>query len=306
MTGNQNFHIYINDASGTVINMGRSALTEMIGKSRLPIESVHFLKPDAICDEIKKNGIDSNTKMIIGGGDGTIRSCAAQMMGTGQAFGILPLGTMNLMAKDLNIPTRIQNALDAYAAGTKTIDIDVGQVNDDIFLCCAGLGTIPEASKVREQHRDDEQPVLITRMTAYLLKQMDPVNRKKLTLKMNGRRKRIKTSALVVSNNQYGPQGQWNEENFKRISLQDGILGIYSVAPYSLWDKMRFLMRLGLGDWRQDKALREWRCKELTVRCKDRPVLLSLDGETEEFNSPLKFTVLPKKLKLLIPERSET
>ncbi len=300
MDNDRGFHIYINEGAGTVRRMGKAALEALISASGLDVECLYFLEPHDMLEKIRE--CDEGVPVLIGGGDGTIRSCAAYFAKKNISFGVLPLGTMNLLARDLNIPDQIDSALGAYARGVEMFEIDAGMVNDEMFLCCSGLGTMPEASEYREQYRGDSQPILIPRLTAYVLRQMDRMNRKKLTLFLDGKKQKIKTSALVISSNQYGPQGRWTEENFLRTSLQDGILGVYSAAPYTFWDKLRLLFRLRMGDWKRDKALQEWDCTDLKIESHDETVLLSLDGETQEFDMPLEFSILPKHIKILIPK----
>jgi diacylglycerol kinase family enzyme len=294
------YHIYINKHAGTVSDMGYSKLESLIERSDIGIESLHFLGAERLIEKVEQD--DGKFPILIGGGDGTIRSCAAHFVNKDKAFGILPLGTMNLLAKDLDIPVRVEDAVSAYAAGSNIYEIDVGKVNDEIFLCCASLGTMPETSEFREKHRGDSTPLLMPRLTAYILKQMDRRYHKRLLLELDQRVQKIKTAALVVSNNQYGPQGQWTEGNFKRPSLQDNILGVYSATPYSFIDKLRLLLNLGLGDWKKDEALHEWECRELRVRGTEKNTLLSLDGETQRFSMPLHFSVLHKGLKMIVPK----
>lgn len=69
---------------------------------------------------------------------------------------------------------------------------------------------------------------------------------------------------------------------------------------------LRLLLRLGLGDWKKDKALKEWKCKTLQIKSRENPVLLSLDGETKTFDLPLNVSILPKHLRILIPEDPDT
>src|SRR4051794_30612385 len=59
--------------------------------------------------------------IIVGGGDGTISAAAQRLAGTATALGILPLGTMNMLAKDLGIPLDLTAAAAALAAGTTRV-----------------------------------------------------------------------------------------------------------------------------------------------------------------------------------------
>jgi YegS/Rv2252/BmrU family lipid kinase len=83
--------------------------------------------------------------VIVAGGDGTIEDVASQLIGTRSVVGIVPIGTMNNIARSLGVPLDIDGACALIAMGT-TRHIDVGRVFSDdkpqaqYFLECAGVG----------------------------------------------------------------------------------------------------------------------------------------------------------------------
>lgn len=82
--------------------------------------------------------------IVAAGGDGTVRAVCEEAARTGVAIGILPHGTGNLLARNLNIPLNTRDALDVVFTGQdKAIDLanystDAGI--DTSFLVMAGLG----------------------------------------------------------------------------------------------------------------------------------------------------------------------
>ena len=81
------------------------------------------------------------------GGDGTISEVASGIVGTGLTLGIIPGGTMNLFARELGLPARLQGAVDVVTAGN-TRKVEVGRVAGRYFLLCAGAGI--DAAIVRD------------------------------------------------------------------------------------------------------------------------------------------------------------
>ena len=66
-----------------------------------------------LLDDIRCRRVDA---IVAGGGDGTIRSIAAVLAGTGTPLGILPLGTLNHLAKNVGVPLELEAAVAVIAA----------------------------------------------------------------------------------------------------------------------------------------------------------------------------------------------
>lgn len=64
--------------------------------------------------------------LLIGGGDGTVRSAAQWCSNTSVILGVLPLGTMNHFSKELNLPSTTEELIAAIVEKTTTtIDVAV-------------------------------------------------------------------------------------------------------------------------------------------------------------------------------------
>ena len=83
---------------------------------------------------------------IVAGGDGTVNEAVNGLVGSDTALGVLPVGTGNLWAKQLRVPTyTLANPLRLRRAALGLVDgairaIDVGEVNGHAFLCWASAG----------------------------------------------------------------------------------------------------------------------------------------------------------------------
>src|SRR6201996_7514176 len=73
------------------------------------------------------------------GGDGTVTACAEGVAATGVPLAIIPLGTGNLLARNVGLPMGLDEAL-AVALGGVQQPVDAGQVNGTLFVVMAGLG----------------------------------------------------------------------------------------------------------------------------------------------------------------------
>jgi YegS/Rv2252/BmrU family lipid kinase len=73
------------------------------------------------------------------GGDGTVTACAEGIAATGVPLAVIPLGTGNLLARNIGLPMDLDEAL-TVAVGRAQQSLDVGRVNGTMFVVMAGLG----------------------------------------------------------------------------------------------------------------------------------------------------------------------
>ncbi|HEL9682618.1 TPA: NAD(+)/NADH kinase, partial [Legionella pneumophila] len=89
--------------------------------------------------------------LLIGGGDGTVRSAAQWCSNTSVILGVLPLGTMNHFSKELNLPSTTEELIAAIVEKTTTT-IDVAEVNGHIFINNSSIGFYSRLAKNRDYY----------------------------------------------------------------------------------------------------------------------------------------------------------
>ncbi|MFD9452183.1 diacylglycerol kinase family protein [Streptomyces sp. NPDC059985] len=146
--------------------------------------------------------------VVVCGGDGTVRACADVVAGTGIPLALVPCGTGNLLARNLDLPLDPRDALEGALAGGD-FPIDVGRVSGDgltstRFTVMTGAGF--DAATVR-----DTSPALKARLgwAAYVLSGArhlgDPGMR--LSVRLDGGRVRRRRARMVVIGNVGALQG---------------------------------------------------------------------------------------------------
>jgi len=294
------FNILINRRSGTVLNMGEPAVEAAIEDSGLEVAELCLSEPDRMSENLDRF-IKSRQPLLIGGGDGTLRESAKVLAERGKPFGVLPFGTMNLLPHDLGIDT-LQQALKAYAQGVRTGAIDAGFVNGEIFLCCASIGTMPQASVFREKKRDVSKVWLFPQLFMFVLENLDRHKRDRIVLDVDGEMTRFHTPAVVVSANRFADSDKLTESNFKRQTLDGGELAAYVMTTKTRVSHMRLLMRLLFGHWLRDPDLKEMTGHRIKLWSRHKRALVSIDGEVEKLHTPLEFTLKPRHVQVLVPE----
>ncbi|MGI8819995.1 MAG: diacylglycerol/lipid kinase family protein [Chthoniobacterales bacterium] len=84
-----------------------------------------------------KEGFDT---VVAAGGDGTVNEVVNGMAGTQAALGLLPLGTMNVFATELGLPTADLARCWEIIAANQTRDVDLPSANGKRFVQLAGVG----------------------------------------------------------------------------------------------------------------------------------------------------------------------
>lgn len=100
---------------------------------------------DSGTGQAEQASIDGADLVIVCGGDGTVREVCAELAGTGIPVGIVPAGTGNLLARNLDIPLFIRAAIDIALNGQdRAIDMvkvtGDGIEGDTHFMVMAGMG----------------------------------------------------------------------------------------------------------------------------------------------------------------------
>jgi diacylglycerol kinase family enzyme/membrane-associated phospholipid phosphatase len=111
----------------------------------------HAMARDAVA-----SGVDV---VVAVGGDGTIRAVCEELAGSGVPIGIVPAGTGNLLARNLDLPLYLRSAVDVALSGQdQAIDMvhfSGDELEEGVFLVMAGMGfdaAIMEG--VNEQFKD--------------------------------------------------------------------------------------------------------------------------------------------------------
>jgi len=239
--------------------------------------------------------------VVVGGGDGTIAAAAARLAGTGTALGILPLGTMNLLARDLGIPLDLPAAAEALAHGHRRA-IDVAEVNGHVFLCASVLGLPSHLGRHRERHRGRASPGARLAFAAAALRAAVQHPPLRLLVDFGDGPVRVWTRAVAVVPNGYAEAPL---QVLRRPRLDGGTLTLYVARRFGLWGAARLLLGMAFGAWRDQGLLDEREATSLTIRSARPHLRVMNDGEAALLAPPLRYRVRPRALAVLVPPPAE-
>src|ERR1700689_5235911 len=135
--------------------------------------------------------------LIACGGNGTVTACAEGLAGTGVPLAVIPLGTGNLLARNINLPMGLDDALEVALTGEQQ-PIDAGRVNGKLFVVMAGLG-------LDARMLDGTSEPLKKRLGwfAYALTAVRHLSDRPMRLTVSadgGPRRRLRASAVIIGN----------------------------------------------------------------------------------------------------------
>lgn len=293
------FHIVLNPNSGAALRDGITA--ERL--HRLFAERGISISVDADAgrpfEERLQTARHSPAQMLLSaGGDGTVTAIAQVAIETGRTLAVLPLGTANLLARDLSIPIVLEAWFEALATMAPR-RIDVGEVNGRVFLHKVVIGAVPGIAAAREKLRGRAELAARIGFVGHFVRRLSRLRRFAAEITPRSGASRIeRVQSIAIANNDYA---EGLGQVFHRPRLDEGTLSLYLLRQLRLRDALRLGVEMLLGSWRNDEVLEVEHVRALTVRTRRRLIRAMVDGEIVALSSPLHCRVLPLALSVLAP-----
>lgn len=254
--------------------------------------------------ELAERAAQGNADAIVaGGGDGTINTVVSVMLRStapAKPLGILPLGTLNHFAKDLNIPLEIEKAVETIAGG-HAVEIDLAQVNDRFFINNSSLGLYP--SIVRE--REKNQRLGSGKWPAFVWAALSVLRRYPfldLHLKVKDKELKTMTPFVFVGNNKY----EMESLNIgSRSRLDGGSLSLYMTKKTGRLQLIRLALLALFRRLRHERDFVAVTTEEVSITTRKKRLRVALDGEVTVMEPPLRYRIRPRALRVIVPRLKE-
>lgn len=262
-----------------------------------PIEAeIVALEGDAMTAAIETAAESGVECLIVGGGDGSVAFAGSRLVGKATALGILPLGTLNLVARDLHIPLDLKGAVAALAGG-EIRTIDAASVNGRHFFSNAGIGFFARMARAREAERKERRFGKWHAFVLALMRAVREAHRFDVAIDLGEGPRHCLTRAVLVTNNAFDPATLLRKDR-----LDGGRLGVHVARHRARTDLWRTFLRLFTGTWREDPDVEVMESATVTIAGRGhRAVDISADGETWRERFPLRFEIHPGALRVLAP-----
>jgi diacylglycerol kinase family enzyme len=264
-------------------------------RALLPEHSVEACEPAELGDRVRR-AVEGGTEFVgVAGGDGTIATAAAELVGGEVPLLAIPGGTRNHFARALGLST-LDDAARAVTSGSVR-SIDLGRVAERWFVNNASIGLYPEMVRRRELHERRFRKGISNVVAIW--EQIRHGHR--FVAVVDGERHRA--WAIFVGNGRYGERiGDLAE----RESLDDGVLDVRIVRAVGRLPRTRVVGATLVGRLSSSPLVERTTAAAVCIDLGRRQVDVALDGEVVRLRPPLEFECRPRALHVLAPPADES
>jgi len=244
------------------------------------------------------------TRLLVAGGDGTVRSAAEVVAGTTVELAIIPGGTLNHFAKFHEIPEDAKEAA-TIAANGEAKPADAAYVNHSLFLNTSSVGAYVKFVRFRERLEKLHIPYAIASLVA-TLRTLVWLRTFRITLSVDGVRREIDTPLVFIAVGE-------REVQFPTLGDQKegGDRGMHVVLVEGKGRARVMLMSAAMVARGADgssppptSGLQSFMTESLRIDTRRPRVGVALDGEIKEIEGPLEYRFARDTLRVVTPASS--
>lgn len=282
----------INPKSGTVSKKNIPDLVNDNLDMRKYEPVFHFTREAGHATRLAEKCLNENIKKIIAvGGDGTVNEVAKALINKEAAFGILPGGSGNGLARHLNIPLKTVDAISMLNNCSESA-IDYGTINDHPFFCTCGVGFDAHIGNKFAQSKSRGFYTYI-KETIYAFFHY---RSKKYKVRVDDQKFKNEAFMITVAN-----AGQYGNDAYISPSadIRDGLLDVCILSPFPKVKAFDLGIRLFKRTIDKSDYVEVIKGKKVTIKRKKKGVV-HLDGEPAIMGKKLKITIKHLGLKVLV------
>jgi diacylglycerol kinase family enzyme len=237
-------------------------------------------------------------------GNGTINCAAQAALAHDCPLGVIAQGTFNLFARDLGLPLDAAEATRALLRAQPE-PVQVCLVNEKVFLVNASVGLYPKLLADREVIKQRLGRRRWIAMLSSLKSLMEWRLKLVLDSEMDGELTKLRTASVFLCNNRV---------QLERVGIQDfvveqlgqGRMACLLVPGMRWWSKLGMVAAAAIGNLGDGRRIQSFPLRSITVTAPNaRRLKVATDGEVQFMELPLRFTVAPRPLRVMLPPVEE-
>lgn len=291
--------VVLNSGSGTVRQKGSADLERSIieaFRARGHEPSIH--KAEGAPQSAIESALAACPDILVAaGGDGTVGAAAKALLGGGTALGVIPSGTMNLFAKDWDIPDEVDAAVECICKG-RDLAIDAAEVNGVHFFHHSSVGLVPRVVRRREQIGYSSRREKLFALLRAFARSIFEARSMRIVIRSGGETRAMRTSLVLAAP---GPASLEHAVLQRTAPKNDGALCLLVAHQRSPIRSLLLLLKELLGLRPPDEGFETIRGSRITLELRRPRYDVTCDGEMHRLASPLEYAVLPNALRIRVP-----
>lgn len=243
--------------------------------------------------------VAQRTAVVAVGGDGTINAVAQAAHAQGCAMGVVPLGTFNYFARAHGLPTDAVEATRALL-GFAPVPVQVGLINDHVFLVNASLGLYPELLEDREAYKARFGRSRLVALLSSVVTLLGAHRQWHLRIERGNGVRDVTTPTLFVGNNRLQLEQVGLPE---AAAIEQGCIAAVMLRPIGMLSMVGLLIRGAIGSLGEADTVESFQFRRILVQPRrafgTRMIKVAFDGEVSRMRAPLEFRVSDKPLYVL-------
>ena len=213
------------------------------------------------------------------------------MYETKSVLGVLPLGTANNLARNLGIPAELEEACGVLRSG-EIGSIDLGMVNERMFLNVAGLGLSTEINRGVRSEAKRKWGVVGYALAA--LKMLWNARQFAAEIECEGAKRKVRALQITVCNGRHFGAGLTIHPEAR---IDDERLDLCAFEVEHWWQPLVMAAKLRTERHLDLRGVELLQGKSMTIRTR-RPMWIDTDGEVIT-QTPAVFGILPNALRVV-------
>ena len=254
-----------------------------------------------IAQQAAAAALAQRSAVVAVGGDGTINAVAQAAHAQGCTLGVVAQGTFNYFARTHGIPADAGLATQTLL-GALPVPVQVGLINDRVFLVNASLGLYPDLLQDRETFKARFGRSRLVAVLAALATVLGRHRQLRLRIETSAGSQDVRTPTLFVGNNRLQLAQVGLPES---AAIDQGQIAAVVLRPIGTWALLGLMLRGALGTLGEASTVQSFQFRRMRVSHKlswvGRRVKVAFDGEVDRMATPLLFQVSPNPLYLLKP-----
>jgi diacylglycerol kinase family enzyme len=277
-----------------------SAAREALAGEAFVLEEV---EPEKLVDLFREAVAKRVPRILVAGGDGTIAAAAAVVARTGTELAVLPGGTLNHFAKDNGIPTDLNEA-GKVAAGDVVAKIDLGYLDDRVFLNTSSIGLYVKFVRVREKLEKSLGYRIASLLAA--LRMFSDLRMMAVKLEVEGRETIYRTPLVFIGVGERELQLPTLGARIRNGRRGLHVMVVRGRQPARLFALALAAVSRGTKEISRTPQFDSFIVDKCTIDVSQPSALVALDGELHRMSTPLEYRIEREALSLVVAPAEET